>query len=150
MLFHVKILLHDWSRKRLTSNVNKILLWKCKGFGVWCTKDCYRPRSYTIWQKNMFVYSLISNGYWCLQTLNGRNRWGKCVTWIASELDWRYLTRLSKTRLYVWVGTSACEASSSHSTPTILHYSCLNTLSLYDLILVKVSMLLWTSTLICT
>ena len=93
MLLYVKILLHAWRRKHLTLNVNTRLVWKCKVFGVWCTKDCYHPRSHTIWQKSVFVYSLVCNEYWCLQTLNGLHRWGKCVTWIANEFSWRHMTQ---------------------------------------------------------
>ena len=48
--------------------------------------------SYTIWQKNMFVYLLCCIEYKCLQTLNGLDMWVKCVTWFANELNWRHLT----------------------------------------------------------
>jgi hypothetical protein len=48
--------------------------------------------SYTIWQKNMFVYSLFCNECRCLQTFNGLDKCGKCVTWIANEPSLRNLT----------------------------------------------------------
>ena len=48
--------------------------------------------SYTISQKSRFVYSLFCIEYKCLQAFNGLDMWDKCVTWIANELSWRYLT----------------------------------------------------------
>ena len=40
----------------------------------------------------MFVYSLCSVKYRCMQTFNVLDKWGKCVTWIAAELSWNHLT----------------------------------------------------------
>ena len=57
-------------------------------FGV--QKVAIVQESYTIWPKNMFVYSLFCIEYKCLQTFNELDRWGKCVTWIATQLTWRH------------------------------------------------------------
>ena len=119
--------------------------------GVWCTKDCYYPRSYTIWQKSRFVYSLFCSEYWYLQTFNGLYRWGKCVTWIATELNWRHLTHAFLThncmfglaRVQVRLALHIFNTNNS----TLLMFGDSFTLCL---IFVKVIILLWTSMLVCT
>jgi hypothetical protein len=64
-------------------------------FGV--QKVVIVQESYTIWQKSMFVYSLSYIEYKGLQKSNGVDRWGKCVTWIATELSYRHVTHASLT-----------------------------------------------------
>ncbi len=50
-------------------------------------------------KKNRFVYSLCCIEYRCLQTFNGLDMWGKCVTWIAIELSWRHMTHTFLTHI---------------------------------------------------